>query len=91
MKDRIKGLLTKKKLFRFFKIVQIGFLVRIPKFTKNIEIFTVFFLHITDKIAHEERVNVLNGIQAETSYTSRFHEPVSPVIDILDNFRMLKV
>ena len=80
-----------KAFFRFFEIVQIGFLVWIPKFTENIEIVTIFFLHITDEITHKERVNVLNGIQAETSYTSRFHEPISPVIDILDDFRMFKV
>ena len=34
---------------------------------------------------------MLNGIQTETSYTSRFHKPVSPVIEVLDDFRMLKV
>ncbi|VJJ37106.1 Uncharacterised protein [Streptococcus pneumoniae] len=80
-----------KVFFRFFEIVQIGFLVWVPKFTKNIEIVTVFFLHIADEVAHKERVNMLNGIQTETSYTSRFHEPISPVIDVLDDFRMFKV
>ena len=34
---------------------------------------------------------MFNGIQAETSNSSRFHEPVSPVIDVLDDFRVLKV
>lgn len=48
--------------FCFFKIVQIGFFVRILEFIKNIEIFIVFFFYIMDKIVYEERVNVFNGI-----------------------------
>src|SRR5699024_5490129 len=40
---------------------------------------------------HKERINVLDSVQTKTCYASRFHEPVRPVVDILNDLRVFKV
>ena len=74
-----------------FQVLIVGFGVPIPKFTKDVEIFTIFFGNIVDEILHEEGVDVFDRIQTKTFYTSRFDKPVSPLVEIFYNLGMFEI
>ena len=74
-----------------FQVLIVSFCVAIPKFTKDVEIFTILLGNIVDEILHKEGVDVFDRIQTETFYTSRFDKPVSPLIEIFYNLGMFEI
>ena len=74
-----------------FQVLIVGFGVPIPKFTKDVEIFTIFFGDIVDEILHKEGVNVFDGIQTEALNPCRFDKPFSPLVEIFYNLGMFEI
>ena len=74
-----------------FQILIVGLFIPIPKLAKDVEIFSKFFSDIVDEILHKEGVDVFDGIQTETFYTSRFDKPFSPLIEIFYNLGVFEI
>ena len=74
-----------------FQVLIVGFCVAIPKFTKDVEIFSIFFGDIVDEILHKEGVNVLDCIQTEALNPCCFDKPFSPLVEIFYNLGMFEI